>query len=220
MDKNTLKDLFTALVRPHLEYGNVIWHPRYRKDIESLEKVQRWATRLIPGFQKYSYDERLKRLDIPSLMYRRARGDAIEAYKYLHRLYNVDSSGLLPKAVALGPSTRGHSLKLLKRRVNTTLRQNFFGLRIVNLWNGLPDDVVNAPSMDSFKRRLDKLFGDRKFSTNQELFVMNRRWLFWWSISQKASVAYFAFASKTELMMMMMMIDAKLKITFSSKNSV
>jgi len=51
----SVKLLFTALVRPHLEYGNVIWHPIYKKDIDLLERVQRRAT----GLGNLSYEERL-----------------------------------------------------------------------------------------------------------------------------------------------------------------
>ena len=36
-----------------------------------------------PGFAKITYKERLRRLDLPTLVYRRHRGDVIEAYKYL-----------------------------------------------------------------------------------------------------------------------------------------
>ena len=78
-----MKKLFTSLVRPLLEYGNVIWYPRYSKDAERLERVQRRATKMIQGLNGYSYEESLMLLDLPSLVYRRYRGDAIEVYKYL-----------------------------------------------------------------------------------------------------------------------------------------
>jgi len=73
-----IKKPFTSLVRPLLEYGNVIWYPRFNKDAERLERAQRRATKMIHGLGGYSYEERLKLLDMPSLVYRRYRGDAIE----------------------------------------------------------------------------------------------------------------------------------------------
>ena len=76
-DRDTVRMLYCALVRPHLEYANVIWHPRYRKHVYSLEKVQRKATRLLPGMKQRTYEERLQILRLPSLVYRRFRGDAI-----------------------------------------------------------------------------------------------------------------------------------------------
>ena len=54
-----MKQLYTSLVSPHLEYGNVVWHPYLKKDIELLERVQHRATRIVPGFSKFSYEERL-----------------------------------------------------------------------------------------------------------------------------------------------------------------
>ena len=104
-----MKQLFTSLVRPHLEYGNVVWHPYLRKDIEAIEAVQHRATKMVPGLSKMSYEERLKKLDLPTLEYRRQRGDAIEAYKYLHRKYEVDETSLLPLHVTKGMGTRGRA---------------------------------------------------------------------------------------------------------------
>ena len=82
------------------------------------------------------------------------RGDAIEVCKYLHGVYRVDTNRLLPLVKETsGMITREHSLKLLKRQCATRVRQNFFSFRVVNMWNGLLESVVNAPSVDSFKGR-------------------------------------------------------------------
>jgi ribonucleases P/MRP protein subunit RPP40 len=149
-----MKKLFTALVRPHLEYGNIVWYPRYNKDVELLERVQRRATKMIQGLGGHSYEDKLKLLDFPSLVYKRYRGDAIEVYKYLRGTYNVDSTSLLPRMTQT--RTRGHGYKLLKRQCRSQMRSNFFNMRVVNLWNSLPEDVVSAPSLNTFKGRLDK----------------------------------------------------------------
>src|SRR5664279_6418572 len=70
-DKHLMKMLITSMVRPELEYGNIIWSPKYKRDIEALEKVQRRATRLVHGLSGISYEERLREMDLPSLVYRR-----------------------------------------------------------------------------------------------------------------------------------------------------
>ena len=73
-----MKQLFTNVVRPHLEYGNVVWHLFLKQDIELLEGVQHRATRMVPGLAKFPYEESLRKMDLPSLAYRRTRGNAIE----------------------------------------------------------------------------------------------------------------------------------------------
>ena len=65
--------LFKFLVRPHLEYGSVIFSPTLKKDQIMLENVQRRATRLVKALQGKTYSERLKSLGLPSLQYRRLR---------------------------------------------------------------------------------------------------------------------------------------------------
>ena len=100
-----------------MEYGNVIWHPLLQKDIQMLEKVQHRATRMVHGLAKQHYEDRLKLMNLPSLAYRRLRGDVIEAFKYMHGIYNVDCTQILPCHKALGPVTRGHSIKLEKEIV-------------------------------------------------------------------------------------------------------
>ena len=154
-DPGTMKLLFTALVRPHLEHCNVVWHPMNKRETDKLERVQRMATKLVPGFQDLSYQQRMNRLKIPSLAYRRLRGDVIEVYKYLHDFYAVNASSMFRLRRHNAPATRGHCLKLEKKCCNTRLRQHFFSNRIVNVWNSLPVNVVTAPSLNSFKGRFD-----------------------------------------------------------------
>ena len=59
--------LYKALVRPHLESNNVIWAPKYKKDVELLEQVQRRATKQVPGLRDMEYSDRLKHLKLPTL---------------------------------------------------------------------------------------------------------------------------------------------------------
>jgi hypothetical protein len=61
LDFKTFCLLFKALVRPHLEYAGCIWNPYLKKDIETIENVQRRATKMLPYLKELQYDERLKR---------------------------------------------------------------------------------------------------------------------------------------------------------------
>ena len=108
LDAVSLKSLYTSLVRPHLEYGHTVWPLNYKTDLTLVENVQHRATKLVPALKDLEYPDRLKQLDLPSMAYRRCRGDMIEAYKYMHGQYNVDVS-FLPRTEN---SNRGHSLKL------------------------------------------------------------------------------------------------------------
>ena len=57
--------------------------PQKQDTDKKIEEVQKRATKLIPGFYNLSYQERLQRLKLPTLAYRRAHGDMIEVYKML-----------------------------------------------------------------------------------------------------------------------------------------
>ncbi len=156
LDEHNFLMLFKALVRPHLEYANAVWHPVLKKDIEIVEKVQRRATKLIPSLQNLSYEERLRKLKLPSLVYRRLRGDMVEVYKIVNQKYDPDVANFLPRNQ--DTRTRGHKLKLKKAHAHSNLRLKFFSMRVVNTWNDLPEEVVTAPSLQSFERRLDKVW--------------------------------------------------------------
>ena len=72
--------LYKAIVRPHLEYCIQAWNPYIRKDIDMLEKIQRRATKFIPGLRDLTYEERLKEYGQSTLDTRRLRGDQIEVF--------------------------------------------------------------------------------------------------------------------------------------------
>ena len=99
------------------------------------------------------YEERLKEMKMPSLKYRRKRGDLIEAYKYTHGHYNVNQHLLQIESES---RTRGHSYKLKKQSCRLDVRKNFFSVRIVKEWNNLPAKIAEAPTLDCFKARLDR----------------------------------------------------------------
>ena len=95
LDKGNFALLFKSLVRPHLEFANQVWSPYLQKHIQEIENVQRRATKLIPGMKDLTYEERLETLNLPTLKYRRFRGDMIEMYKLLNSKYNTTVSDFI-----------------------------------------------------------------------------------------------------------------------------
>ena len=84
--------LYKAIVRPHLECCIQAWSPCPRKDIYMLEKIQRRATKLIPGQRDLIYEERLKECRLTTLETRRVRGDQLEVFNILNGYENIDSN--------------------------------------------------------------------------------------------------------------------------------
>ena len=152
--------LYVSLVRPHLDYASVVWNPHLLKDIRALEAVQRRATRMVPQFGTMTYVERLTFLNLPSLYYRRRRMDMIITYKIIHGLVCVPCSEFFVFNLGI---TRSNGLKLSKEHVNTNVRLQCFKNRIINDWNSLPSDIVNAPDVLVFKTLLDNYWKNLRF---------------------------------------------------------
>ena len=80
--------LYKGLIRPKLAYAQAVWNPYLQGNIYAIEADQRRATKLIPGFINLEYTERLNKLNMTTILFRRARGDMLETFKYLNGQYN------------------------------------------------------------------------------------------------------------------------------------
>ena len=134
-------------------------HLLKKKHITSIENVQRRATKLISGFHDLEYSERLKRLaSLPTLAYRRMRGDMIELYKIMTGKYDSDATPNIPRGP--GNQTRGHQHKIFKERIRLNQRKYSFIPWSTDIWNNFPEVVKYAPSVATFEKRLDKFWKD------------------------------------------------------------
>ena len=119
---------------------------------------------MITGLEDLEYEERLRRLKLHSLYYRRLRGDLILVYQYHTGLVKCDNvEELFPPAITT--STRGHDLRLQKSRSKHKVRYNFFTQRIVNHWNSLPAEIIHARSIGIFKSKLDTHLSHLHYTT-------------------------------------------------------
>ena len=174
LDCDTFKRIFTSLVRPHLEYGEAAWSPHLVRNIDALENVQVRATKLIDGLSKLEYTQRLERLKLPTLFFRRKRGDLIEMYKHFH---SYDKATLAPSFKPRNRPSRQHRFQLHPAPTKdgtTGVQSNFFFQRTVKIWNNLPRYVVEAVNVNEFKNRLDDHLAndptkyDHKYSETEE----------------------------------------------------
>jgi len=130
--REDLLPLYSALVRPHLEYGIQLWAPQFKKDEGLLERVQRRAMRMMRGLEHCSYEERLRELGLFSL--EKTERNLVNAYKYLQGGCREDGARLF----------------------TVVPRKNFFTLRVTEQWNRLPRRAVESP-LEIFKIRLDEV---------------------------------------------------------------
>ena len=162
MNKDIFTMLYKSLIRPHLEYASCIWSPQLKRDKDSIERVQRRATKLVPELKHLPYSSRLQQLGLPTLTYRRRRADLIETYRIMNEQHSMNTNcqcSLCPDKQMLDLSanthTRGHRFKL-KTHLASGARKQFFTTRVTADWNSLEEATVTAENVNHFKSRLEK----------------------------------------------------------------
>ncbi len=149
-----VKKIITSFIRPTLEYAAVVWNPHMKKHVEKLEKVQRAATRWVPSLRDLSYEERLKKLQLPTLREKRERGDTIMLYKCVEGIGKIDiNEYVIPSQSSL----RGHSKKPYKKRLKKDVKKYSFPDRAIDKWNALPEEVVCVNHIYWFKEKYDEM---------------------------------------------------------------
>jgi len=102
----------------------VIWSPRFKMDSVEVGKVKRRATKLIQNLRHLPYENRLRILKLPSLNYKRRRGDMIQTYKIIAGINRIDPELFFNKSGS--SQTMGYNQKLTKQHSRLELRSKFF----------------------------------------------------------------------------------------------
>ena len=165
---NLKKQLYLSLVRTHLTYCSQLWRPKLIKDIKSLEKVQRRATKYILNDYVSDYKARLCKLKLLPLMRWFELQDIMFIVKYMQQ----QSDDIRELVSFTSSKTRagcsGHSLQIKFARNNYS--RHFYFIRIAKVWNKLPSNLINLDSsLGTIKKKTsDFLVSDflENFDTN------------------------------------------------------
>ena len=166
----TFNKLYSAYIRPNLEYAVQAWSPYLKKDKLKIEKVQRRATKLVPSLKNLSYQDRLARLKLTTLEDRRIRGDLIQFFKFYSNINIINwQKGPVSATGSIGRlRTSTHSM-VRQDIPNCSQREHFFLNRVIPRWNALPEDVVASKTVNHFKIRYDSHFTNIHPSYNAEV---------------------------------------------------
>ena len=156
-EKDVMVTLYKTFIRPHIEYCFSAWSPVPGYGgwalIDSLESVQKQFTARIYGFGNTNYRDRLKQLNLTTLLERRMRGDLIEIFKITKNYVNYGSN-------FFGESRSGRHTVAQSYNYRSSQRTKFFAQRSLHYWNRLPARVKDASSVNNFENRLDEFRRD------------------------------------------------------------
>jgi len=114
-------------------------------------KVQRRATRLTTSDKSLSYHDGLQKFGLTTLKTRRLRGDLIEVFKMFKGFDNITLNDFFKLS---STTLRGHTLKIYKPQVHLGVRNFFFTVRIIDVWNSLPISLINCETIATLKNIL------------------------------------------------------------------
>ena len=153
LDKTILPLVYKAMFHPILEYAFTVWGPLFIGDQWKVERVQKWATSMIAAIRHLHMKIDLRGWSYPPSS-TEGTGDMLTVYNLFNGNVRMDWTNLFSLAPKDAP-TRSHSKKLKKPVANKAHRQRFFSHHVVDLWNSLPEDVINSKTTNDFKKTLE-----------------------------------------------------------------
>ena len=152
--------IFTGLVRPTLEYGCIVWDPHQTSRIQLLESVQNKGARYVmQDWDRHTSVSQMKlSLGWCTLQERRLVNRLSFFHKSVHKYHRLELPPYVMKPQRISKNHHSHSFQNIRAQSDQYLHS--FLPRTIRTWNLLPQDIVTAPSPDSFRSRLVKSIKD------------------------------------------------------------
>ncbi len=147
-----VRKLIVSLIHPRLEYAATVWSPSKKKDMIKLERIQRAGTKLEPYLMDESYEERLLELNLITLEQRKERRDLIAVCRMMKGMEDLDRDDLI---IWDTRNTKGHDERIKKKSCRRDIKKKSFPHSLVDVWNGLKEELVQSEKISKFKAKLD-----------------------------------------------------------------
>ena len=147
--------LYKAFIRPHLEYAPQVWDPHLVKDIELLEKTQRFALRVCCKDWSATYLDLLDLCQVPSLSNRRRAAKMCQLYKIVHRLVDCEKAPVVRRSLQYS-CRRSNPIQIQTLLAHTSQYQFSFYPHSISLWNNLSISNDSLLSLAHFKYSVDE----------------------------------------------------------------
>ena len=144
---------YKSYILPILDYCSPVWSPYKLADIDLLESVQRFFTKRLEGLYDIPYADRLQKCGLCGLEMRRLHYDLLMCYQIMNGHVALKANDFFKLDTSC--RTRGHTQKLKVPGLSkSNCRANFFAVRIVPVWNSLPQETIACDSVKSFRDKL------------------------------------------------------------------
>jgi len=147
--------IYKAISRPTLDHASTVWSPSRITQIVQLEKVQRKFTKFALNWtNNCSYEERLQKLSLPTLLWRRPYLDLLMTHRIIHGSKEIRQSLFQLQSECSTLNLRKHRFAIYKAIFRTDIYKHHFVNRVVDGWNNLPFDLLDILNFSDFKKRL------------------------------------------------------------------
>ena len=163
-DIKTKKLLYITWVRSRLEYASVVWSPYTKINIVKLEQIQRRATRLVIR-RDFSEHERLEKLNLLPLQYRREVNDLLFFFKCFKKPYILDIFNYVSFRCCEKSIRNVDYFTLNVPFSKTEAFKDSYFIRFCRLWNNLPLDIRGSSSLSSFRMKVLAFYYNKFYVT-------------------------------------------------------